>query len=204
MTLDEVRRFMAPIVRRVMLTVSRGTLGGVDDAGGLQRNQVTMLAGEVRDGVERVQPFGFSSVPLPGADCLIICVGGNRDHPVVVNVDDRRYRPAGLQAGEVCVYSPQSGHRITLKADRTIEVEALRVVIKAEEKVRLETPLVELTGALASAEGMAALQMQTPALDVTGEVRDRAASGGMTMKAMRDDYNAHTHGGPGPTPLMEP
>jgi len=113
--MDELRRFIAPLVRRVMLTVSRGQLGTVDDAGGLQRTQVTMLAGEVRDNVERVQPFGFSSVPLPGAECLVICVGGNRDHPVVVNVDDRRYRPAGLQAGEVCIYSPLTDHRITLK-----------------------------------------------------------------------------------------
>ena len=204
MTIDEMRRFIAPLTRRVMLTVSRGVLGGVDDAGGLQRGQVTLLAGETRDGVERVQPFGFSSVPIPGADALVICVGGNRDHPVVVNVDDRRFRPTGLQAGEVCIYSPQSGHRITLKADRSIEIEGLTVVIKAEEKIRLESPVVEVTGALVAADGMAALEVQTPALHVTGEVMDRSATGGMTMQGMRDDYNAHNHGGAGPTPPMAP
>ena len=183
MTIDEMRRFIAPLTRRVMLTVSRGVLGGIDDATGLQRSQVTMLAGETRDQVERVQPFGFSSVPLPGADALVICVGGNRDHPVVVNVDDRRFRPTGLQGGEVCIYSPQTGHRITLKADRSIEIEGLDVVIKAEGKVRMETPLLE----------------------VTGEVKDRCDSGGMTMQGMRDAYNGHTHGGgAGATPPMAP
>lgn len=183
MTIDEMRRFIAPLARRVMLTVSRGTLGGVDDSTDLQRSQVTLLAGETRDGVERVQPFGFSSVPLPGADCLVICVGGNRDHPVVVNVDDRRSRPTGLQAGEVCIYSPLSGHRITLKADRSIEVEGLDVVIKAEGKVRMETPQLE----------------------VTGEVKDRCDSGGLTMQTMRDRYNAHVNGPYGPpAPLMTP
>lgn len=183
MTIDELRRFIAPLTRRVMLMVSRGTLGPIDDSTDLQRGQVTMLAGETRDRVERVQPFGFSSVPLPGSDALIICVGGNRDHPVVVNVDDRRFRPTGLGAGEVCIYSSQTGHRITLKADRSIEIEGENVLIKAAEKVRLETPQLE----------------------VTGEVKDRCDGGGMTMQAMRDKYNAHTNGGMGPpAPLMTP
>jgi phage baseplate assembly protein V len=202
-TLEEVRRFIAPLARRVMLTVSRGTLGGVDDAGGLQRSQVTMLAGEVRDNVERVQPFGFSSVPLPGADCLVICVGGNRDHPVIVNVDDRRHRPAGLEAGEVCIYSPQAGHRVTLKADRSVEVEGLRIVIKGEEKIRLEAPIVELTGGITTAGG-GPLAVTASALAVSGDVQDRSGSGGMTMQGMREDYNAHHHGGPGPVPPMAP
>lgn len=180
MTIDELRRFIAPIVRRVMLTVSRATLGPVDDGAGLQRGQVVMLAGETRDLVERVQPFGFSSVPLPGADCLVVCVGGNRDHPVIIGVDDRRFRPTGLAGGEVCLYSPLTGHRITLKADRSIEIEGDVLTLKAETKVRVETPLFE----------------------VTGEVKDRADAGGTTMSGMRGIYNVHNHGGPGPNPLM--
>jgi phage baseplate assembly protein V len=203
-TLDELSRFIEPLKRRVMLSIGRATLSRVDDGAGLQRNQVTLLAGETRDNVERVQPFGFTSVPLPGAECLVVCVGGNRDHPVIMGVDDRRYRPTGLDAGDVCIYSPQSGHRITLKADRTIEIEGDILVLKADTKIRLEAPLVEMTGGIATAAPATALNVTTPALNVTGEVQDRSASGGMTMKGMRDDYNAHNHGGPGPTPPMAP
>jgi len=205
MTFDDLSRLMAPIVRRVMLTVGRATLGPVDDAGGLQRGQVTMLAGETRDSVERVQPFGFSSVPFPGADCLVVCVGGNRDHPVIIGTDDRRYRPTGQAPGDVVIYSHQTGHRITLKADRTIEIQGDVLTLKADTKIRLESPLVEMTGAIATAAPATALNVTTAALNVTGEVQDRAGAGGMTMAGMRDDYNAHTHaGGPGPTPPMAP
>lgn len=204
MTLDEMRRFIEPLKRRVMLTVGRATLGPVDDSTDLQRGQVTLLAGETRDNVERVQPFGFSSVPFAGADCLVVCVGGNRDHPVIIGTDDRRYRPTGLAQGDVCIYSHQTGHRITLKADRTIQIEGDVITLKADTKIRLESPLVEMTGGIATAGPATALEVNTPALNVTGEVQDRAASGGMTMQGMRDDYNAHNHGGPGPTPPMAP
>ena len=204
MTLDYISRFMAPLARRVMLTIGRGRLGAVQDDAGLQQAQVTLLAGETRDRVERVQPYGFSSHPLPGADCLVVCVGGNRDHPVIMGVDDRRYRPTGLQAGDVVIYSHQTGHRITLKANRTIEIEGDVLTLRADTKIRLESPLVEMTGAIATAAPATALHVTTAALNVTGEVRDRSGSGGMTMSGMRDDYNAHHHGGPGPTPLMQP
>lgn len=189
MTLDDMKRFIAPLQRRVMLAIGRGTLGPVNDADGLQRSQVTLLAGEVRDNVERIQPYGFSAVPLAGADVLVVCVGGNRDHPVIIGADDRRYRPTGMQPGDVCIYSHQTGHKITLKADRTIEIEGDEITIKGDTKITLEAPLVEVTGAL----------------DVMGDIRDQAASGGMSMHGMRADYNNHTHaGGPGPTPAMAP
>ena len=189
MTLDEMKRFIAPLQRRVMLAIGRGTLGPVNDADGLQRSQVKLLAGEVRDNVERMQQYGISAVPLAGADVLVVCVGGNRDHPVIIGVDDRRHRPTGLQPGDVCIYSYQSGHRIILKADRKIEIEGDEITVKADTKITLEAPVVEMTGRL----------------DVMGDIRDNAASGGMSMNGMRADYNTHVHGvSPGPNPLMQP
>jgi phage baseplate assembly protein V len=189
MTLDDMKRFIAPLQRRVMLAIGRGTLGPVDDGSGLQRSQVKLLAGETRDNVERIQQYGISAVPLPGAAVLVVCVGGNRDHPVIIGVDDQRHRPTGMQPGDVCIYSYQTGHKITLKADRKIEIECDEISIKADTKITLEAPLVEVTGAL----------------DVMGDIRDRAASGGMSMNGMRADYNSHTHGGgAGASPPMAP
>lgn len=183
MIADQVMRMLAPLHQRVMLAIGRAVIGAVNDAGGFQRLQVTLLEGEVRDDVERVQQYGLSAAPLPGADAVVLCIGGSRDHPVAIAVDDRRYRPAGLAGGEVALYSnlagAAGGHQITLKADQSIEVTARNVVIRAVEKLRIEAPLLE----------------------VTGEIRDNCDGGGLSMRAMRDAYNAHGHpGGAGSPP----
>jgi phage baseplate assembly protein V len=151
--------------RRVALMLGRARLTGTDDAADLQRVQVVVLEGEVRGGVERIQQFGLSGHAPAGADVLVVSIGGNRDHPVAVAVDHRAHRPAGLQEGETAVYN---AHQVvlTLHADGSL-------VIAAPTKVRIETPLLE----------------------VTGEVRDRCDSGGITMADMRDVYDAHVHGG---------
>jgi phage gp45-like len=144
----EIARLLDPVRRRVLLAIGRALLRGVDDAGGLQRMQVSLLGPETRDAVERVQPYGLTSVPLVGAEAVVVCVGGNRDHPVVVACDDPRLRPSGLQPGEVCVYGPE-GQRILMKGDGTIEIEATRLVIRPTDRVRIEG-LLEVTGDVTS------------------------------------------------------
>ncbi|MDI8751962.1 phage baseplate assembly protein, partial [Salmonella enterica subsp. enterica serovar Montevideo] len=42
--------------------------------------QVGLLDDEESDEVERLQNYGHFSVPLPGAEALIACVGAQRDH----------------------------------------------------------------------------------------------------------------------------
>ena len=49
----------------------------------------------------------MTSVPHAGAECVTLSVGGNTDHPVVINVDDRRYRMRGLKTGEMAIYDDQ-------------------------------------------------------------------------------------------------
>ena len=57
----------------------------------LQTVQVVGLPDEIIDGAERFQMYGITSHPLPGADALVLAVGGIRQHPVIL-IDDRRYR----------------------------------------------------------------------------------------------------------------
>jgi phage gp45-like len=75
--------------------------------------QVKLLAGEVRDGLERVQQYGFSSVPPVGSEAVVIFVGGNRGHGVVIGTEARGQRHAGQAAGTVAVYDG-AGHVIVL------------------------------------------------------------------------------------------
>lgn len=100
-SMDQVARMIAPLQRRIALMMGRGVIGPVSDRGGLQTMQVTLLEDETHDAVERVQNYGFSANPLPGSDCIVICAGGSRDHPVIIALDDRRYRPDGGAPGEV-------------------------------------------------------------------------------------------------------
>lgn len=122
MTIADISRLLAPLRTRIANVVARAVVQLVHDGGRMQVTQLNVLSGETREGCERFQEYGLTSVPLPGAEAVVLFVGGRRDHGLVVAVDDRRYRPTGLEPGEVCLYS-QHGQRITLKNDGAIELE---------------------------------------------------------------------------------
>lgn len=117
----EFQKLLKPLASRVANLVSRAVVERVNDAPKLQEVQLSVLAEETREGVEHFQRYGFTSVPLSGAEAVVLFVGGRRDHGLVVAVDDRRHRPTGLQPGEVAVYS-ETGASVVLKADGSVEV----------------------------------------------------------------------------------
>jgi phage baseplate assembly protein V len=127
-----------PILNRLANLISRVVLSRVDDSKKMQAVQLTALGGETRENVERVQNYGFTSVPQPGAEGVAVFVGGYRDHGLVVAMDDRRYRLTGLQAGEVAIYTDQ-GDKVVIERGGTIRV-------TASTKVVVAAPLVELAG----------------------------------------------------------
>lgn len=107
--------------RRVAMTTTRGRMALVDDKKKLQQVQVELLADETKDNVERFQQYGFTSVPLEGAEVLCVFLGGGRDHGVVLSIDDRRHRLTELQAGDVALYTDE-GTRIVLTRNQTINL----------------------------------------------------------------------------------
>jgi phage baseplate assembly protein V len=121
--LRQFERMLSPLRVRVANLIARGTVTGVSDGSTLQTLQLGVLADETVDDGERFQSYGFSSVPLSGAEAVIVFPGGNRDHPLVIAVDDRRHRPTGLEAGEVAVYN-SAGARILLTKDGDVVVSA--------------------------------------------------------------------------------
>jgi phage baseplate assembly protein V len=107
--------------RRSYIGISRGLLIKSNDDPKLQEANVQVLANEQHTGIERFQQYGVSSVPLPGAggkypEAIIAYLGGNRSHPVILAVDDRRHRPKGLKPGESVLYDDQ-GQRIYVSRD---------------------------------------------------------------------------------------
>jgi phage baseplate assembly protein V len=101
---------------RVRGMISRAVISLVNDAAKLQALQVTMMADQTPDDVERFQTYGHTSVPHPGAEGIGLAIGGSTGHTVVICVDDRRYRVKGLQGGEVALYD-DLGHKVYLTRD---------------------------------------------------------------------------------------
>lgn len=118
-----IKQMLEPLKRRVLMTIGRGVILAINDGKNMQLAQATFLSGEVRDEVERFQQFGFTSVPLPGAEAISVSLGGERDHTVIIAVDDRRFRIKSLGAGQTAIYDA-FGSVIKLKANGTVTVEA--------------------------------------------------------------------------------
>jgi len=132
-----VKAELRQLVTRLANLVARGVIRQTDDARKVQVVQVEVGEGEVRE-VQRVQEYGFTSHPPAGGEAVVVFVGGRRDHGLTVATDDGRYRPTGLEAGEVAVYTDQ-GDRVIIERGGTVRV-------TASAKVVLEAPLVELAG----------------------------------------------------------
>jgi phage gp45-like len=128
---------LSALSSRVMMMFGRGVLRGVDDTTGRQQLQVELLKDELRDGIEHMQNYGFTSHPK-GGDVAVAFVGGNREQGIVLVVDDRRYR-IPLLAGEVAIYDDQ-GNKVELLRDM--------VKVTAITKVLVEAPNIQIIGNL--------------------------------------------------------
>ncbi len=123
MGMDEVKALLEKLQRGIRLMIGRAVIASIDDGGGLQRLQLKALADEVMDLRERFQEYGFSSRPHPGAEAVLVSLGGNRTNTVVIAVDDRRYRLKSLGKGDVALYSSGENYLI-LRANGDIEAHA--------------------------------------------------------------------------------
>lgn len=121
---------LRPLVARLRALVTRGTLDTATSSSKMQGAKFRGQDGEV-DEAEHFEPYGLTARPHPGAEVLIVNVGADSAHPLVLVAADRRYRIKGLAAGEVCLYDDQ-GQRITLYRDR-IELEAPTVIVNSPD-----------------------------------------------------------------------
>lgn len=147
-----IRELIGPIARRVRSLVARGVVELVNDAAKMQALQLSIREGEVVDDAERFQSYGLTSHPHPGAEVIVLSVGGLADHPVVIAVDDRRYRLAGLAKGEVALYD-DLGQKVHLKRDR-IEVTSPRVVVLSSNVELGAANLVALADGVVVGQGI--------------------------------------------------
>lgn len=140
--------------------VSRGVVTRTDDAPRMQTVQLTLLEGELLEGAERFQPYGLTSRPQEGAEALCVFVGADRSHPVVLAVDDRRFRVTSLRPGEVCLYTDE-GDTILFGRDHHISIRTLHlsadaedVLVKATSKITVDAPETEFAGHVSTRAGL--------------------------------------------------
>lgn len=141
----QVRR----LTYRLLNSTVRGVLKLLNDSGGLQIIQATMLGeDDVSDPVERLQDYGVTSSPPLGSECLLLMVGGTRSHPVCVRVENRNARKAAIsniqattgleyQPGDVLIYTTDENF-VLLRA------ETGNVIISSPETIRLQAKQIQL------------------------------------------------------------
>jgi len=117
-----IQKAIAPLKRRVVLMVARSVLNVIDDSKKTQSVEIDLLEDDIRQDVESFAHYGFTSVPASGAEGVAVCVGGNRDHPIVVATEDKRYRPKDLSEGEVALYTKDHGKRVYAKDDGEVHL----------------------------------------------------------------------------------
>ncbi len=140
-------RMLEPLRRRVALMVRRAVISLVKDDNPVQVMQLKFFKTECRDGIERLQEYGFSSVPLPGGQALSVSVDGECGHDVVVATDDRRYRPRKQNPGDVMLYTASNrkddadteNHVCLANESRALRTRSKTVVIDADETLEFRT-----------------------------------------------------------------
>lgn len=178
-----VSKMLDPLRRSIGNMLARGVVSAVSSALKMQGLQVKLLAGEVKDGLEHFEPYGYTSHPKSGAEAVTVFMDGDRSHGVVIVVADRRYRLQGLAAGEVALYDDQ-GQKIHLtRSGIVVDGAGKPITIENTPSVTMDTPQVNMSGNLSVTGNIVA----------QGDISDH---GNKSMAGMRGTYNSHTHNDP--------
>ncbi|MEE6030324.1 phage baseplate assembly protein V [Avibacterium paragallinarum] len=159
-----MRRFSQAVQQTAQTTLNgvrqafRGVLNLVKSTDNIQKTQVSGLADETLQDVELMQHFGFTSAPPTGTQAVIIPIGGQTSHGIVIATENGAFRVKNLQGGEVAIYD-QSGSTIVLKQGRLVEVNCDNFVlncktyqVNATQGANFNTPKLE-TSEVLTAQG---------------------------------------------------
>jgi phage baseplate assembly protein V len=133
---------LGPVATRGFVTAARVR-------GGRVICDLTLLSGETRSRVELLQPMGWTMVPKPGAEVLVLEVGGLRGHLVALVADDAGLRVTDAEPGQIAVRD-ERGQRVVFRDDGIEITGALKVTITASGPVVLDAPEIRLGSAGAS------------------------------------------------------
>ncbi len=149
--------------------MARGVVSAADGTKKMRAVQVRLLADEVRDDLEHVEPYGFTSEPkddeLPEAFALFF--GGDRSHGIVFCVADRRYRLKNLKPGEVALYDDLGQKVHFTREGIVVEPGALTATVAKDASVAVGGNLTAEVAGDAALKA-SSVKLDTPATTLTG------------------------------------
>jgi phage gp45-like len=92
-----------------------------------------------------IEPFGFTSFPLPGSEAFLFSKGGSYDFTFVMMSADRAREKPSLNAGDSALYASNSTY-IATKNDGSVEIscsKGLSIKKDGAELLSLVTQIVE-------------------------------------------------------------
>lgn len=145
-----------PLKLRIANLVRAGTVKRVNDGDKGQKISPQVLKGEEPGELQTIGMFGFDSNAPEGSECLVIRIGANADHAIVISTGNRTMRPK-TESGYSTQYD-KDGQTIRLKSGGIIEIdaEALGVInltqggVAASASLTLAEPLVIFLGLLST------------------------------------------------------
>ncbi|AHK20531.1 baseplate assembly protein [Yersinia similis] len=176
--MSDVSGQISTLYRQIKMLLGIGRVTAFDDSNEVQTVQYQTPL-EIHSDTPRLAEFGFSSGLPAGSDVVIGFLGGDRSSGMIIASHHPAYRHVGLNAGETVIYSQwgqfikltESGVVIEAGNQPVTVSNATEVTVNASVKVRLNTPLLE----------------------VSGNIIDNADSNSATLKTLRDAYNSHNH-----------
>ncbi|CNB25485.1 phage baseplate assembly protein domain-containing protein [Yersinia similis] len=176
--MSDVSGQISTLYRQIKMLLGIGRVTAFDDSNEVQTVQYQTPL-EIHSDTPRLAEFGFSSGLPAGSDVVIGFLGGDRSSGMIIASHHPAYRHVGLNAGETVIYSQwgqfikltESGVVIEAGNQPVTVSNATEVTVNASVKVRLNTPLLE----------------------VSGNIIDNADSNSTTLKTLRDAYNSHNH-----------
>lgn len=174
------------IWRRLQLSIARGVLMLL----GADRVQARVLSDEVLPNIDRVEPYGLSYRPHPGAQTYLLFPSGDRSHGIAIVIGDAQYNME-IAEGEVALHDDE-GNYVHLQRDGNIEINAANsVTINAGTSVTINAPVTKVTGMATIAQSLAVAGEGGGGSSVTGQFN---IIGGISCNA-KDIGDTHTHTG---------
>ncbi|HHV4588351.1 TPA: phage baseplate assembly protein V [Klebsiella pneumoniae] len=157
----------------------RGRLTRVKSDLSIQQVQVNGLAGEKLQDAELFQHFGFTSCPPAGTQCIVLPIGGQTSHSIIIATENGAYR-LQVASGEMAIYSDEGAY-VHIKKGRIVETECDEYLVKTK-KYTVQAEDYDVTATTGA-------NFETPLLKAS----DHLADGKSTLDAIRETYDDHDH-----------
>ena len=140
---------------------ARGVVLAAAGAKKMRELQVRFLADEVRDELEHIEPYGFTSEPKDDGkpEAFALFFDGDRSHGVVFSVADRRFRIHNMKPGEVAIYDDLGQNIYLMREGIRIETPGMLTAMVGKDAS------VTVCGAL-SADVLGATSLKTPSVEI--------------------------------------